>query len=146
MPTLGLVSGVGIAIVLGYGGALVMRHQITVGDLALFILYVQMFFGPVQTMGDLYNNILSAAASAERIFQLLDTRPQVIDRAGSKPLPPIHGQVRFDTVSFRYETTPEDRWILDEVDLRRRGWTNRGAGRPHWLRQDEHHQPARAVL
>ena len=117
MPTLGLVSGVGIAIVLGYGGTLVMRHQITVGDLALFILYVQMFFGPVQTMGDLYNNILSSAASAERIFQLLDTRPQVINRPGARELPPIEGQVRFDTVSFRYETTPEDRWILDEVSF-----------------------------
>ena len=117
MPTLGLVSGVGIAIVLGYGGALVMHREMTVGDLALFILYVNMFFGPVQTMGDLYNNILSAGASAERIFQLLDTKPQVIDRPGARPLAPIHGQVRFDGVSFRYETTPEDRWVLDDVDF-----------------------------
>ena len=117
MPTLGLVSGVGIAIVLGYGGSLVMRHEITVGDLALFILYVQMFFGPVQIMGDLYNNILSAAASAERIFQLLDTQPQVHDRPGAHALPPIKGRVLFEAVSFRYESTPEDRWILDEVSF-----------------------------
>jgi ATP-binding cassette subfamily B protein len=115
MPTLGLVSGVGIAIVLGYGGRLVMQHEITVGDLALFILYVGMFFGPVQVMGDLYNNMLSAAASAERIFQLLDTKPQVIDRPGAKTLAPINGQVRFDEVSFRYETTPEDRWVLNDI-------------------------------
>ena len=117
MPTLGLVSGVGISIVLGYGGTLLMQREITVGDLALFILYVGMFFGPVQTMGDLYNNMLSAGASAERIFQLLDTKPQVIDRPGARPLAPIKGQVRFDGVSFRYETTPENRWILDEVDF-----------------------------
>lgn len=117
MPTLGLVSGVGVAIVLGYGGTLVMLGQISVGDLALFILLVGMFFGPVQTMGDLYNNILSAAASAERIFQLLDTEPQVINRPGAQPLAPINGHVRFEAVSFRYESTPEDRWILDEVDF-----------------------------
>jgi ABC-type multidrug transport system fused ATPase/permease subunit len=117
MPTLGLVSGVGVAIVLGYGGTLVMHGQISVGDLALFILLVGMFFGPVQTMGDLYNNILSAAASAERIFQLLDTEPQVINRPGAQPLAPINGQVRFEAVSFRYESTPEDRWILDEIDF-----------------------------
>jgi ATP-binding cassette subfamily B protein len=117
MPTLNLVSGVGITIVLGYGGSLLMRHEITVGDLAAFILYVQMFFGPVQTMGDLYNNILSSGASAERIFQLLDTEPQVIDRPGARPLAPINGQVRFNGVSFRYETTPEDRWVLDEIDF-----------------------------
>jgi ABC-type multidrug transport system fused ATPase/permease subunit len=117
MPTLGLVSGIGIAIVLGYGGSLVMRHEMTVGDLALFILYVQMFFGPIQTMGDLYNNALSAGASAERIFQLLDTVPQVINRPGAGPLAPIQGQVRFENVSFRYETTPEDRWVLNEVNF-----------------------------
>jgi len=117
MPALSLVSGVGTAIILGYGGALLLRHEVTVGDLTAFILYVGMFFGPVQVMGDLYNNILSAGASAERIFQLLDTEPQVIDRPGARPLAPINGQVRFEGVSFRYETTPEDRWILDEIDF-----------------------------
>jgi ATP-binding cassette subfamily B protein len=117
MPTLGLVSGIGIAIVLGYGGHLVLRGQMTVGDLAAFILYVQMFFGPVQVMGDLYNNVLSAGASAERIFQLLDTRPQVVDRPAAKSLPPIRGEVRFEGVSFRYESTSDDRWILEDVDF-----------------------------
>jgi ATP-binding cassette subfamily B protein len=103
--------------VLGYGGSLVMRHQVTVGELTAFIFYVGMFFGPVQMMGDLYNNILSAGASLERIFQLLDTRPQVIDRPRSTPLPPINGQVRFENVSFRYESTKDDRWILEDIDF-----------------------------
>ena len=76
-----------------------------------------MFFGPVQTMGDLYNNVLSAGACAERIFQLLDTEPQVIDRAGAHRAAPIQGQVRFEHVSFRYETTPENRWVLDDIDF-----------------------------
>jgi len=117
MPTLGLVSGVGIAIVLGYGGSLVMKHEMTVGDLALFILYVGMFFGPIQTMGDLYNGMLSAGASAERIFQLLDTAPTVVDRPGAGSLAPINGQVHFEKVSFRYETTPEDRWVLNDIEF-----------------------------
>ena len=117
MPSLGLVSGIGIALVLGYGGTLVMQNEITVGTLAAFIMYVNMFFGPVQTMGDLFNNALSASACAERIFQLLDTKPQVIDRANATPLPLIQGQVRFENVSFRYETTSEDRWVLDNVDF-----------------------------
>jgi len=117
MPTLGLVSGVGIAIVLGYGGELLLRGEIKLGELFAFTMYVTMFFGPIQTMGDLYNNILSAAASAERIFQLLDTKPQVIDRASATALPVIAGRVQFERVSFRYETTPEDRWVLDDVDF-----------------------------
>ncbi|MEI8340448.1 MAG: ABC transporter ATP-binding protein [Verrucomicrobiota bacterium] len=117
MPTIGLVSGLGTMIVLGYGGSLVMRHELTVGDLAAFILYVGMFFGPIQTMGDLYNGILSAGASLERIFQLLDTKPDVIDRPGAKALAPIHGEVRFEGVYFRYETTPEERWILNDINF-----------------------------
>jgi len=120
MPTLGLISGIGVALVLGYGGSLALQpapQRIALGDLTAFILYVQMFFGPVQTMGDLYNNILSAGASAERIFQLLDTKPQVIDRVQATALPVIAGEVRFEHVCFRYETTPEDRWVLDDVDF-----------------------------
>ena len=118
MPTLGLVSGVGTAIVLGYGGYLAMQRIITIGDLALFILYVQMFFGPVQIMGDLYNGVLSAGASAERIFQLLDTEPQVVDKPNAGELPSIAGNVRFEGVSFRYEATSDDRWILEDIDFR----------------------------
>jgi ATP-binding cassette subfamily B multidrug efflux pump len=117
MPSIGLVSGVGIAIVLGYGGSMVMSGKMQVGDLAMFILYVNMFFGPIQTMGDLYNGMLSAGASAERIFQLLDTHPQVVDRPGAGSLPIINGQVQFEKVSFRYETTPEDRWVLNEIEF-----------------------------
>src|SRR5438046_506276 len=102
MPFVGLVSGLGTAIILGYGGSLVLRHEITVGELAAFVLYLGMFFGPIQTMGDLYNAVLSSAASAERIFQLLDTQPQVRNRPGAEPLPPIRGHITFESVSFRY--------------------------------------------
>lgn len=115
MPSVFLMSGLGVAIILGYGGQLVMQREITVGELAAFILYLGMFFGPVQTMGDLYNAVLSSAASAERIFQLLDTQPQVRDRPGAKPMPPIRGHVVFDHVFFRYDTTPDERWILHDI-------------------------------
>jgi ATP-binding cassette subfamily B protein len=123
MPSLGLVAGIGTAIVLGYGGSLMMRgdltggHPMTAGDLAAFILYVGMFFGPIQAMGDLYNNVLSAGANAERIFQLLDTESQVIDRPGAKELSPIRGEVRFENVKFRYSTNESDGWILHDVDF-----------------------------
>src|SRR5882724_8446317 len=108
MPFVGLVSGLGTAIVLGYGGSLVMQREITVGELAAFILYLGMFFGPIQTMGDLYNAVLSAAASAERIFQLLDTKPQISDRHDATALAPVRGHIIFDHVYLRYDTTPRD--------------------------------------
>lgn len=112
MPFIGLVSGIGTCIILGYGGQLTLRGEITVGELAAFVLYLGMFFGPIQTMGDLYNAVLSSAASAERIFQLLDTEPQVRNSANARSLPPLRGAVRFENVWFRYDTTPEDKWIL----------------------------------
>lgn len=115
MPFVYLMSGFGVAIILGYGGNLAMSRQITVGELAAFILYLGMFFGPIQTMGDLYNAVLSSAASAERIFQLLDTKPEVHDAPDAKPLPEIRGLVNFDGVHFRYDTTPGDRWILNDI-------------------------------
>ena len=117
MPFIGLLSGVGTAIILGYGGSLALRNEITVGELAAFILYLGMFFGPIQTMGDLYNSLLSTAASAERIFGLLDTEPQVKDRAGAEALAPIRGHVVFENVWFKYDTTPESQWVLRDVNF-----------------------------
>src|SRR5688572_768718 len=117
MPFLGLMSGIGTVIILGYGGSLVVQNQITVGELAAFLLYLGMFFGPIQTMGDLYNSVLSTAASAERIFHLLDTEPQVKDRPGAQSLPPIRGHVQFENVFFRYDTTPENTWVLKNVSF-----------------------------
>src|SRR5258706_3945526 len=120
MPFLGLMSGIGTAIILGYGGHLVMQNEITVGELAAFILYLGMFFGPIQTMGDLYNAVLSSAASAERIFQLLDTKPQVRNRPDAQPLPPIRGHLVFEGVNFRYDTTPRDLSVLKDISLEAR--------------------------
>jgi ATP-binding cassette, subfamily B, multidrug efflux pump len=120
MPVIGMISGVGTAIILGYGGHLVLQKQITVGELAAFVLYLGMFFGPIQTMGDLYNAVLSSAASAERIFHLLDTQPQVKNRPDAQALPPIRGHVVFDQVFFRYDTTAIDAWVLKNISFEAR--------------------------
>ena len=117
LPFVGLVSGIATTIILGYGSTLVINGSITVGELAAFILYLSMFFGPVQVMGDLYNSMLSTAASAERIFQLLDTKPKIVDRPIAKPLPRIEGRVEFERVFFRYDTTPPDHWVLDDISF-----------------------------
>src|SRR6266851_1071455 len=81
MPFLGLMSGLGTAMILVYGA------------------------------------VLSTAASAERIFQLLDTEPQVKNRPDATALPPMRGHVIFESVYFRYDTTPPDKWVLRHVDF-----------------------------
>lgn len=120
MPIVGWLSGLGTVVILGYGGHLALQREITVGELAAFILYLGMFFGPIQTMGDLYNASLSAAASAERVFQLLDTPPQVHDLPGATPLDSVNGHVVFDRVSMRYDTTPENQWVLQDISFEAR--------------------------
>ena len=117
MPMVNLLAGIATATVLGYGGWRVQQGALTVGELAAFVLYLGMFFGPIQTMGDLYNAMLSAAASAERIFGLLDTEPQVRDRPAALELPILEGEVTFENISFRYDTTPPDQWVLREVSF-----------------------------
>lgn len=117
MPLVNLLAGLATAVLLGYGGWRVQHGLLTVGELAAFVLYLGMFFGPIQTMGDLYNAMLSAAASAERIFALLDTEPQVRDRAAAPALPALNGDVTFENVSFRYDTTPADQWVLREISF-----------------------------
>ena len=117
MPFIGFISGVGTCIILGYGGHLALLGEITVGELAAFVLYLGMFFGPIQTMGDLYNAVLSTAASAERIFQLLDTEPQVRNRPNACTLPSLRGEVVFDHVWFRYDSTPSEQWVLKDISF-----------------------------
>ena len=117
LPFVGLVSGIATTIILGYGSTLVINGSITVGELAAFILYLSMFFGPVQVMGDLYNSMLSTAASAERIFQLLDTKPKIINRPAARPFPRIAGHVEFNQVFFRYDTTASDHWVLNNISF-----------------------------
>lgn len=117
IPMVNLLSGLASALVLGYGGWRAMQGAVSVGELTAFVMLLGMFFGPVQTMGDLFNAMLSAAASAERVFALLDTEPQVRDRPGARPLPRLEGAVRFEHVHFRYDTTAPGDWVLRDIDF-----------------------------
>jgi len=114
-PFIGMMSAVGTFIIMGYGGMLVMGHEIQLGELTAFLLYLRMFFGPIDTMGDIYNNTLSTAASAERIFQLFDTEPAVRDHTDAKDVPPVRGRVEFDRVWLRYDSTPPNEWVLQNI-------------------------------
>ncbi len=105
--------------VLLYGGHLVVEGEIGVGVVAAFILYLGMFFGPIFEFSALFNEVLHGTSAAERIFDLLDQKPDVLDRAGAVDFPPLRGEVRFEHVSFRYDATPNPDcpWILRDLDF-----------------------------
>ena len=102
-PMFTTMSTFTIAMIAGFGGWLALRGLVTVGVIASFVVYAQNFFRPLRMLAELYNQLQSALAGAERIFEVLDEVPSVQDSPGALPLPRITGQVKFDHVSFEYE-------------------------------------------
>jgi ABC-type multidrug transport system fused ATPase/permease subunit len=113
-PFVDFLAAVATAIVLGYGGWLVLGGDVTVGTLFAFLLYLSNFFDPVQQLSQLYNTFLSAVAALDKIMDVLDEEPELEDSPGAAPLPPIEGHVRFENVRFGYGDGPE---VLHGIDL-----------------------------
>jgi ABC-type multidrug transport system fused ATPase/permease subunit len=103
MPYASVVMGVGTALVLWVGGRNVIADVITLGTLIGFTTYVQMLLRPIRQTGMMLNVVMKSLAAAERVFEVLDTEPDVRDAPGAYPLPPIEGRVRFEDVSFAYD-------------------------------------------
>ena len=113
-PFVDFLSAVSTAIVLGYGGWLAVNGDVTVGTLFAFLLYLANFFDPVQQLSQLYNTFLSAVAALDKIMDVMDEEPQIVDAEDARALPPIEGRVRFEGVRFGYGDGPE---ILHGIDL-----------------------------
>ncbi|HUF01930.1 MAG TPA: ABC transporter ATP-binding protein [Gaiellaceae bacterium] len=113
-PAVDVLSSVATAIVLGLGGALVVQGELTVGTLFAFTLYLANFFDPVQQLSQLYNTFLSATAALDRITNVLDEEPDVVDAPGARSLDRVEGHVRFEHVRFGYGALPD---VLHDFDL-----------------------------
>ena len=103
MPMLELLSAVAVALIIWYGGGQVIQDKMTIGILVAFLSYMRLFFQPLRELSQKYSIVQSSLASAERIFQLLDT-----DGKPSLPKPTLYpieitGEVRFTNVTFGYE-------------------------------------------
>jgi ATP-binding cassette, subfamily B, multidrug efflux pump len=113
-PTLDIFSTAGVALVLGAGGLMALEDAITVGLIFTFLGYVRRFFQPVRAIGMLYAQVQTAIAAAERVFELLDTPPQVEDRPDAERLEAVAGRIVFDHVTFAYE---EGETVLQDVSF-----------------------------
>ncbi|MCE5257931.1 MAG: ABC transporter ATP-binding protein/permease, partial [Chloroflexi bacterium] len=101
-PMLMVLSNMDIAIIAGLGGWMALRGMISVGVIATFIMYIRRFFDPLLTLADLYNSIQAALAGAERVFEVLDQRPEQSDLPEATDPGRVQGLVEFDHVSFSY--------------------------------------------
>ena len=113
-PTMDVLSAVGLAVVLAYGGYLARADLVSIGVIVGFVQYVRRFFEPVQSISMMWTQVQSAIAGAERIFELLDEEPRVRDAAGARPLDVTAGRVELSKAAFAYDPeTP----VLHGVDL-----------------------------
>jgi len=107
-PAIFFFSNLGTILILGYGGRLVMGNALSVGELVAFISYLNFLVQPIMTIGFLSGMVIRAAVSADRIYEVLDAKNEVVDKPNAETLPAIQGNVAFDNVRFRYIGQTED--------------------------------------
>ena len=113
-PAIELVSAIALAIVLWQGGILKSAGLTTYGALVAFIQYAQMFFMPISDLSEKYNVLQSAMAASERIFNLLDTKPDIVSPQPGKWTEPFQGKVEFKAVWFAYR---EPDFVLKDISF-----------------------------
>lgn len=103
LPVIQISGAVGTCIVLWYSGILTLGGGVTLGVVVAFLLLVTRFSRPIVDLTTLYNTIQSAMAAAERIFETLDTKPEITDASDALELPTVKGEILFDNVTFGYD-------------------------------------------
>ncbi|RWX49193.1 ATP-binding cassette, subfamily B [Candidatus Electrothrix marina] len=106
MPLSEFLSSLAMAVILWYGGSEVLKRQLTIGELVAFFSYMRLFFQPMRDLSQKYSIVQSALASAERIFQLLDTGSRIHSPEDPLCIDSVKGEIRFEQVGFSYQ---EDR-------------------------------------
>jgi ATP-binding cassette subfamily B protein len=115
MPLLDILASTATAIIIWYGGILILRGEMTIGILVAFLSYMRLFFQPLRELSQKYSIVQSAMASAERIFQLLDTRSRL--PLLPEPLRPqsVNGILEFRNVTFGYDP---DKPIIHNLSMK----------------------------
>ena len=114
-PSMNFLYNVTVAALLWWGGGSVLHGIVAFGVLYAFVGYAQQFFQPIQDMADKYQIMQSAMAASERIFQVLDTKAEVLDPVLPLPMPErVRGEIRFEHVFFAYDGEND---VLKDVDF-----------------------------
>ncbi|SYZ72394.1 ABC transporter-like protein [Candidatus Zixiibacteriota bacterium] len=101
-PAVEIISSVSLAILIYYGGFQIAAGALTLGELVAFIQLVQRFYNPIRDLSEKYNILQSSMASSERIFKLLDTKPEIVSPDGDGRMDGFKGKIEFQNVWFAY--------------------------------------------
>jgi ABC-type multidrug transport system fused ATPase/permease subunit len=115
-PGVELLSALATAGILFYGGVQAIQGDVTVGVLVAFVAALNNFFDPIQQLSQLYTTYQAGRAALDKIFGLLDERPDLVERPDAIELPRLRGELRFEGVSFSYGG-PDSERALDGIDL-----------------------------
>ncbi len=113
-PVMAFITSIGTIIIWWVGGRDILAGELTLGAFVAFTSYMYRFYGPVESLCRLNHRFQRAATSAERVFEVLDTHPEVIDQPGALITPPIEGRVEFRGVHFGYE---EDKPVIEDLNF-----------------------------
>lgn len=113
-PLVEFSAAIAVTVILWYGGYSVVTGAITAGSLIAFLIYAINLSNPVKRLSQVYGNIQKAMAAGDRVFAILDTKPEVVEKPNAIVLPEVDGRVRFDHVSFSYDG---EKKALDDFSL-----------------------------
>ncbi len=119
-PAVELLAAAGTAVILLYGGSQAIEGAIQIGVVVAFVGYLATFFEPIQQLSQLYTTYQQGMAALDKIFDLLDTKPDMVDAPGAIDPGELRGEIELDGVWFSYEEEAEPReggWALEDVDL-----------------------------
>ncbi len=115
-PVIDATWGIGGFLLYFIGIKIVGIDKVGIGTLMAFSTYIGMFWSPLRNLANLYNKIITNLSAAERVFDILDTEPEIVDKEGVHELPDVQGRVVFDKVSFAY-LDEKDKKVLDNVSF-----------------------------
>jgi ABC-type multidrug transport system fused ATPase/permease subunit len=119
-PAVELLAAIGTAVILLYGGSQAIDGAIQIGIIVSFVGYLATFFEPIQELSQLYTTYQQGMAALDKIFDLLETKPDMVDAPGAIDPGTLRGEIAMESVWFSYSDEaqpPDDSWALRDVDL-----------------------------
>jgi ATP-binding cassette subfamily B protein len=113
-PCVEFISSIGTILVVAFGGYLAWKESLRVEDVVAFLLYLGLFYAPITGLANLLENMQQSMAGAERVITILDAPCEIKDKEGALALKDVKGEIRFENVSFSYETGGK---ILDDISF-----------------------------
>lgn len=101
-PVVEMVSSLGTVIVVAFGGWLALKNYVSIADIVAFIMFLGLFYQPITTLARVIEDLQQASAGAERVFELLDTEPDIVDSKDAKTITRSRGEIKFNNVDFHY--------------------------------------------